>query len=415
LILKLLEKDFLRRVRNPGGFVLLLVLPFAFALLIGLAFGPSVHKKTSFQIKLLIDDRDGTFASQMLKYAFGSGDLANLFILESVKGDTGRMLIDAGKASALLIIPAGFGDSLLHQKPTELSLVKNPSETFGPKIAEETVRMFAEAGDRIVRIAAEPLKSIGKRTDLNEAPPESEIASISIQISRLTNRVSKYLLPPKIILDEQSVAEKKKDDASSNFYAANVSRMMVMCLLFLLDVFLRDIYEEKENHTQLRMRVGPVGPCTFIASKMLFAFLGGLASLGLVWAGLVALFGVRMDVFQWLLFVPFSCVMTAALTGVVMLIHAFSRSRSQAQALAPAVIIVFSMLGGCMLPVEALPPFFQKAAVVSPVYWAVSGLQRITLEHAGPLRLAPHFLVLSSVTAVFLTFSFLMIRRKIET
>jgi ABC-2 type transport system permease protein len=414
LIWKLLKKDFLRRARNPGGFLLLLVLPFLFALLIGLAFGPSAQKKASFNIKLLIEDRDKSFASQMLKFAFGQGELANLFTLESVQGDTGRMLMDAGKASALLVIPAGFSDSLLHQKRTELSLLKNPSETFGPKIAEETVRLFAEAGDRLVRIAAEPLKRIGKRTDLNETPPEAEIASISIQINRMVNRVSKYLIPPKISLDVQSVSVRKKDSTASNFYAANVSRMMVMCLLFLLDVLLRDIYEEKENHTLVRQRVGPVGPYSFVASKMLFAFLTGLASLGLVWIGAAALFGVRMDAVQLLIFVPFSCVLVAALTGVTMLIHAFSRSRSQAQAFAPAVIIVFSMLGGSMLPVEALPSFLHKVAVVSPVYWAVNGLQRITLEQAGPIQLMPHFFVLSSVAFTFLLFSFFMIRRKIE-
>jgi ABC-2 type transport system permease protein len=415
LIWKLLEKDLLRRVRNPAGFLLLLFIPFAFALLIGLAFGPSAQKKTAFKIKLLIDDRDKGFASQMLKYAFGQGELASLFTLESVQGDTGRVLIDAGKASALLVIPAGFSDSLLHQKPTELSLVKNPSETFGPKIAEETVRMFAEAGDRLARIAAEPLKRIGKRTDLNESPPEAEIASISIQISRLVNRISKYLLPPKITLDVQSTLEKKKENDSSNFYAANVSRIMVMCLLFLLDVFLRDFYEEKENRTQHRIRIGPVGTNTYVASKILFAFLSGLASLGIVWAGIVALFGVRMDALQWFTFVPFSCVTALALIGVVMPIQAFTRTRSQAQAFAPAVIILFSMLGGCMMPMDVLPPFIQKAAVISPVYWAVNGLQGITIEHAGLLRLMPHFLVLSTVAVVFPTLSFLMIRRKIET
>jgi ABC-2 type transport system permease protein len=321
--------------------------------------------------------------------------------------------MEEGKASALLIIPAGFGDSLLHQKKIDLLLIKNPSEAFGPKIAEETVRLFAEAGDRLVRIASEPLARIGKRTDSNKAPPDAEIAFISVQINHLIGRVSSYLIPPKITLDVKTVSVKKQSSASSDFYTASVSRMMVMCLLFLLDVLFRDIYEEKENRTLMRLRTGPVGAGRFILSKMLFAFLSGLAALAFVWTGAAALFGVRMDAVQIFTFVPFSCVLVAALAGIAMLIHAFSRTRAQSHALSPAVIIVFSMLGGCMIPVEALPPFMQKLAVISPVYWGVNGLQRIMLEHANPIQLIPHILVLSSVACAFLVFSFFMIRRKI--
>jgi ABC-2 type transport system permease protein len=71
------------------------------------------------------------------------------------------------------------------------------------------------------------------------------------------------------------------------------------------------------------------------------------------------------------------------------------------------------MLGGCMLPVEALPPFMQKAAMVSPVYWAVNGLERITLERPDPFALLPHVLVLSTVTLALLAFSFVVIKRKL--
>jgi ABC-2 type transport system permease protein len=413
LIWKLLKKDVLLRIKNPGGFLLLLLLPFLFALLIGLAFGPSGKGEKSIQIRLLLEDRDNSIASQMLKFAFGQGELAKIILLQSVKGDTGRSLLEQGKASALLIIPAGFSDSLLHQKKTDLFLVKNPSETFGPKIAEETVRMFAEAGDRLVRIAAEPMKSIGKRADSRTAPPDAEVALLSVQISRLVSRISPILIPPRISLDVQTVPIKKRRSASSDFYTANVSRMMVMCLLFLLDVLLRDFYEERENNTLTRLRVGPVSAGLFTFSKMAFAFLGGLFSIVLVWTGMAALFGVRMDASQWFMLVPFSCILTAALVGIDMLIHAFSRSRSQAQAFSPAVIIVFSMLGGCMVPVEVLPPFMQKAALFSPVYWGVNGLQRIALEHATPIQLIPHLLVLSSTACIFLTFSFFMVRRKV--
>jgi ABC-2 type transport system permease protein len=264
-----------------------------------------------------------------------------------------------------------------------------------------------------VRIGAEPLGRIGRQMDSGKAPPDAGVALISLQVSRLVKHLSKYLMPPKVALDVRTVSPRKQSSDVSDFYAANVSRMTVMCLLFLLDVLLRDIYEEKENRTLLRLRAGPVGAGRFLLSKIIFTFLSGIAAMALVWTGMVLFFGVRIDAGQTASLIPFSMVLVASLCGIAMLVHAFSRTRTQAYAMSPAVTIVFSMLGGCMLPVDGLPPFMQKAAVISPVYWGVDGLQRIAVGHQSLFRLVPHLLVLSSVACVLSAFSFVLMRRKI--
>jgi ABC-2 type transport system permease protein len=412
LIGRLLHKDMLRRARNPGGFFLLLVMPLLFALLIGLAFGPSSGVEKRIRITLLFDDRDGSIASKMLKSAFDQGELASLFEVRSVQGDTGRTLMDEGKASALLIVPAGFGDSLLSRKAAELRLVKNPSESFGPKIAEETVRLFAEAGDRFVRIAGAPMESIRIQSERNTSPSDWEVAAVAVQFSRLVDRVSAYLIPPKISLDVQSIVPRKAATNSSDLYADILSGLSVMCLLFMLDVLSRDIHEERQKKTLLRLRAGPASLSSLVATKILFVFLSGLAAHGLVWAGAVVLFGVHLDAGQLLLFLPFSVVMVAALTGVVFMVQGLTRTLAQAQAFSPAVILTFSMLGGSMIPTRNLPGFLQKAAALSPVYWGVKGLQRILLEHAGPAALFNPFLFLSLIAWCFLILSFFLLRRK---
>ncbi len=412
MIGRLLHKDMLRRMRNPGGFVLLLVMPLLFALLIGLAFGPSGGEERQIRIGLLFDDRDGSIASKMLKTAFSQGELANLFDVRPVQGDTGRALMDQGKASALLIVPAGFGDSLLNRRPTELLLVKNPSESFGPKIAEETVRLFAEAGDRFVRIAGAPLENIRVQSERKESPSDWEVAAVAVQFSRLVDRVSDYLIPPKIGLNFRSAAPRKTGSDSYDIYADILSGLSVMCLLFILDVLSRDIHEERQKKTLLRLRAGPASLSSLVGAKILFVFLSGLVAHALVWTGAAVLFGVRMDAGQLLLFLPFSVVMVAALTGVVFMIQGLTRTLSQAQAFSPAVIITFSMLGGSMLPIRNLPEFLQKAAFVSPVYWGVKGLQGILLQHSGPVALFHPFLFLSLIAWFFLVLSFFLLRRK---
>ncbi|MDM7925826.1 MAG: ABC transporter permease [bacterium] len=412
MIGRLLHKDMLRRMRNPGGFILLLIMPLLFAMLIGLAFGPSGGGERRIRITLLFEDRDGSIASKMLKSAFGQGELSSLFDVRPVGADSGAVLMNAGKASALLVVPAGFGDSLLNRRRAELFLVKNPSESFGPKIAEETVRLFAEAGDRFVRIAGAPLENIRVQSERKESPSDWEVAAVAVQFSRLVDRVSAYLIPPKIDLTIRSAAPGKAASDSYNLYADILSGLSVMCLLFILDVLSRDIHEERQKKTLLRLRAGPASVSSLVAAKILFVFLSGLAAHGLVWGGAAALFGVRMDARQLLLFLPFSMVLVAALTGVVFMVQGLSRTLSQAQAISPAVIITFSMLGGSMLPVRNLPGFLQKAAALSPVTWGVRGLQGILLEHAGPAGLLKPALILSLLAWCFLVLSFFLLRRK---
>jgi ABC-2 type transport system permease protein len=415
LIGRLLVKDVLRRTRNPAGFLLLLVLPLLFALLMGLAFGPSNGKARTVRITLLVDDRDDSFGSRMIRSAFNQGELASLFDLRNVEGDSGRALMEAGKASALLVIPAGFGDSVLHHRPAELQLVKNPSEAFGPKIAEETVRMFAEGGDRMVRIADAPLRVISRQNDLRKEPPEALVASIAVQFHRLIDRVSTFLVPPKIVLDEKTASTGEGAADPSAIYTGILSSLSVMFLLFILDALSRDIHEERRNKTLIRLRAGPAPVSALIAAKILFVFGSGLAAQALVWSGACLLFGVRMDAGRLALFIPFSVVLVAALTGVVFAIQGLSRDLRQAQAFSPAVILTFSMLGGAMIPVRNLPGFLQKAANASPVTWGVQGLQAILLERAGPAAVFPAFCVLSAIAWILLILSFFLLRRKAES
>ena len=411
MIWHFMKKDFRRALKNPLGFFVLLSLPLVFTLLLGLVFGPSDGKQVLPPIKMLIEDRDSSFVSQLFGGAFGYGPLASMYQVIHVAEGQGRELMDKDKASALLIIPENFGSDVLEGRPTELVLVKNPSEQFLPDIAEETVNILGEAIERIYRIAQAPIDSIRKYVETNAVPTDEEVAAISIVFRHLFESAGDLLFPPIISIKEESVSAAPKK-GHVNVFAYLLVGITVMSLLFVLDGLARDLFREHENRTLYRILTGPTSLKKFISAKMLYIALMGFLVQLLVWivGGLV--FRVHFSPGQVVRFVLFSAVLLPALTGIVALIYSLARTRAQASGIAPIFIIVFSMMGGSMIPFPSLPAFVQKVAVISPVYWGVDGLQKIIIEAASLVSVTRHIVVLLSIAVSLNVLSFLFFERR---
>ena len=393
MIVKLVIKDALRRIRQPAGYLIIVSLPFLFALLLGLAFGPRKSNESIIQVKMLIEDRDDSFASHFLANAFGNGEMQNMFQITAVDTGQGRAMMDRGEASALLIVPSGFGDSLLHRKAVALELIKNPSESFAPKIAEETVKILAEGGDRIIRMAETPLGTVRKRIDSETDITDAEMAILAVQVLQMSRKVEDILFPPLIQLETSASDETGREPDSAGFFGYILGSVLVMTLLFILEALHRDVFIEVENHTFTRQRLA-VGLFQYNLSKVIFVYLSGILSYLLVWTIGVPLFGIHLTFMQGIRLFIFAFILMIGLTGIITFIYALAQTRSQAQSIAPAIIIGFSMLGGAMIPLESLPGFVRQVSVISPVYWGIRALHEIVLGNASFLQIRQPVIIL---------------------
>jgi len=335
-----------------------------------------------------------------------------MFEIKNVEENTGRELMNKGKGSALLVIPAGFGDSLLAQHPVELTLLKNPSEQFLPKIAEETIDILAEGGDRLLRLADKPFKMIKSQIDKEESPSDAQIAAISIQFKNLFERLETYLFPPLITLNVSEQKGEEKQSSGSILFAFFLAGSSLMALLFIVDVMARDFFRERDQRTLHRLLVGPASPYHYIAAKILLLFTASLIAFLLVWIAGVLFFAIHIP--HILPFLLLALLIAAAFSGLVAIMYALARTRAQIAAMAPAIIIVFSMLGGAMIPFNALPVFMKKMAVISPVWWGVDGLHKITISQAGLSSLATHFLALAVFAFVMNVGAFVIFAKKVR-
>ncbi|MBD3386016.1 ABC transporter permease subunit [candidate division KSB1 bacterium] len=377
MIWQLLIKDLQRRKARPVGIIVWLALPLVLAFLVGLvSSGGSSSDQPQITVPLLVEDHDDSFVSQFLLGAFGRGELGELFSLTPVDSGRGRARMDAGKASALLIIPLGLGDSLLAGKSSTLILVKNPAQSFLPKIAEETVSILAEAGDRASRLLDSPLQEINHLNNRDNAPQDIDVARIAVQINRIIRRAEPVLLPPLVQVTEQTIKIKENQPTPSfSLFAYLLSGVVIMTLMFMLDNLAKDIFVEREQKTLFRLLTTPVTRRQFIAAKLLFMWLMAFLSLLLVWLFAIIAFNITPP--SWLLFALLVVVTTGALSALAGLLYSFIATRTQASGIVPAFVLVFAMLGGAMIPLETLPGFIRQLAPFSPLYWAVYPWQRM--------------------------------------
>lgn len=416
MIWTLIKKDFLLKVKNPVGFLIMVSLPLLFAVLIGAVFGPKSSENISIKVKLLIEDHDNSFASQFISRAFSGGELAEMFDVTPVDSGQGKPLMDKGKGSALIVIPKGFGDNLFHEKTTELYLIKNPSESFAPKIVEETVDVLAEGTDRLIRIAAEPIRMIRARIDSESDLTSADVALISVNIYLLVKRVEDYLFPPIIQIHEQRTDQSDREDPlqRAKMYIHVLAGISIFSILFFISSMTREFYTESESHTLHRLLTGPISLSKFLIAKLLFLWITAFMAFMSVWIAAALFFGIQIPMHQILPFTAFAVVIIGSLTGISGCVYSITKKRAHAESAFPAIIIFFGMVGGAMMPPEALPEFIKPLSLLSPVYWGSDAIKKMLLADQPITSITLHFIVLAAILVVTNGLSLAFFNRKFK-
>ncbi|MDZ7725603.1 MAG: ABC transporter permease [candidate division KSB1 bacterium] len=413
MIRKLFYKDLQSLGKNPWGFILLISMPLVLALLMNLVFNSGDSQDSVMpRSTLVIADHDSSLASRFLKSAFAQGELKNLFEIEQITEEKGRERVRQDKASALLIIPKGFADSLLNQNPVDLQLIKNPAQAFGPKIAEEALSILTQGADRLVHIASEPLAMIREQMDTDE-PSDAQISAIAVAINQLMKRGGARIFNSPISIDKQEARPQEERFKGASLFAYFLSGISTMMLLFILNSVASQQLKERENKTLHRILVAPASPSHYLISKQLYLFFSALIAFGLVWGVAFLFFGFRCPAHSIVPFIVLTLVIAAASAGLIGLLHAFVTRRNIANSVLPAVIIFFSVVGGGMIPLGSLPGFVKSIAVISPVYWGTDGIQVLFFRETGFAAIHTHLIVLAAIAVLSMLIALPVQRKKV--
>jgi ABC-2 type transport system permease protein len=373
-LLHIFANDMRRHVRAPFVVIIYMAIPLVMTGLIGLVFGPKPGAGELPRIKVFVADEDKSLGARLFLGAFDSDRLKDMFEVTSVSQADGRAAMNAGKASALVIIPKGFTLDLLDGKAVTLDVVKNPAEQFLPDVAEEAVNTMAVMLSGAVQAFADEAK--GVRALLDKPVGAVDWASLSPEFGKAQKKVvaaTRYLDPLLIRLktEDRALPGARPTVTRTDIFSVVLPGMAVMFLLFIIQTVMRDFITEREDGTLRRMLTSPVRPLELVGARILGAWVMGVAVLLVMTAAGSLLFGARWGNLAYYLVLG---VTTAFWTSAFFAcFYALVRNRNQAGAFGAPVILVFSLFGGSMLDPSAMPRSLAKVGLFTPNRWFIDG------------------------------------------
>lgn len=411
LVFLLLKNDLRRRVRSPLGLILIMCIPLTITLIIGLVFGGSGEIER-LNIKVLLADKDDGLFGGLIRQSMQQEQFSEMIDLVSVEEEEGITLMEKGKASALIVIPEDFTESVLARQPVEITIIKNPAEAFLPMIVEELVETTALMLDEGMQIFAEPVDRIRSMLEGDRWPTGGEFEDFLDSGRDRIVLVSGYMTDSLITFNSEVAAAEEEEDEGFNIFAFVLPGSLLIGLLFISEFVLRDIIREKNTGTLSRLFAAPLEVEHVISSKILATFtVTGISCILLIIIGRLG-FGINLGKPLPLIVQFIGTILMC--TGVISLLYGFIRSERAADAVLSVAIIVMALFGGSMVPYEQMGSTLQKFGRFSPVYWAVDGFKKVFVYEAGLSEILLHIIVLYSLGVVTIVLGALLLRRKVK-
>jgi len=102
-------------------------------------------------------------------------------------------------------------------------------------------------------------------------------------------------------------------------------------------------------------------------------------------------------------------------TGAGMVSGTLFRTPEQATAIGPTIGIAFGMLGGCMWPLEIVPPSVRLLGHATPHAWAVDAWVTLLSRGGGLADIAGYLAILAGYAIALFALASLRLRRSLVT
>jgi len=410
-VLLLVRKDLQRRLRSPLSTILVLVFPLVLAGILGMAFGAGETEVP--KVRLLLDNQDGDFVGSLVAQAFARPESAQYFDVEKAGADALKRL-EEGQFSALLHLPPDLTEGLLDGRAVTLELIRNPSQSILPEVAEQVTQVLADGLSAAGYSLRGPLNELRPLLSADKGPSDASVAATSVTINRWVARSGKYVFPPVITLKAVQLEKPGAGPASSggtfSVFLMVLPGLAVFSLFTLGDMVMRDLLGEGSKGTLRRVLAGPVTPGTVVAAKALTA--AAVALIGLLvlaaMAALVARRGVDFAGFALL-----SLALVAAVTGLASTVYGLAKNERQGSTAGGVLYMVLAFAGGSFLPLNSLPPAMRAISPASLFYWGTRGYQALLSEGGGLRDVLLHVGILGGSGLALLALGGTLLRRRV--
>lgn len=392
-ILDIALKDLLQLSRDFKTFMFLLIMPIIFTFLFGYAFGGFSSGESDSRLPVGYISQDDHWITDSLHDLLDKSEVIKLDenIFRSA-ADLEQLVAD-GDLAAAVIVPDGYGRTVLKAKTARIIVITDPGSTAGSTIEAELLSLTNRL-DGAVRTA-----TIIEETGAQGIPFEYAFEET----------LAAWDEPPISIEETTSPALQQEGNGNSSL-AHTAPGMMLQFAIAGLLTCAQIIVAERKSRTLQRILTTATNRFDIVVGHYLAILL-----LILMQFMILILFGqlvLKVAYFR----LPAATMLVAFSTAVCisalgLLIGILAKSEEQAVTFSLIPMFVFSGLGGAWVPLEVTGPTFQVIGHLSPVAWSMDGFENIVARGLGFGSVVLPSMALIVYAILFFTLAALRFRR----
>jgi ABC-2 type transport system permease protein len=363
-------------------------MPLLFTLFFGFVMGSATALKPEVDPRLPIGviDRDGGILAGNLQTLLDESNVIRPVLLTPKEFQSADQKVQDGELAAVVIIPAGYTDGQLADKPIPLDVIIDQNQP-----SSQTVSRALETVS-------------GRLLGAVEAAHISQTAQAQTNLyDSLAQAISAWRDPALTVAVVKATGAAARENGASSIsgYSQASAGMMVQFSIFGLITSAMVLVLERKSGTLQRLLSSPIRSFEIIAGHVLAMFC-------IVFAQLSILVLVGQLVFsvdyarQPLAILLMIIVLSIWAASLGLLISAIARKEDQVITLSLIAMFVFAAMGGAWFPLEVAGKTFAVIGHIMPTAWAMDGLQNILLRGlAFPSVLLPAGILILYALAFF--------------
>ena len=365
----LIKKEFLQIFRNKSILAIIFVMPVMQLVILPLAANYEIK-----DIKIAIVDHDkSTESRELIRTITASGYFKIVGYGESYPKSYEQ--IEKDKADLIIEIPNNFEKDLVRENKEKVLLAINAINGTKAGLSASYLAQILQNYNQQIQVKMNP--------EIESAKKNSGVEIV-----------------PNFWFNERY-----------NYRLALVPGILAF-LVTLIGGYLTalNIVEEKEIGTIEQINVSPIKKRDFILGKLIpFWILAMLAfSVGL----LVTIFVYKIHMQgSFLLLYGFISVYMIAILGMGLLASVYSETQQQSMFMVFFFMMIFILMSGLFTPVESMTEWARYIAYINPVTYGVGGIRLIMLKNSGFMDLLPHFIYLTVLGIVVISWAMLRYRK----
>jgi ABC-2 type transport system permease protein len=348
-IVALALKDLLILVRIRSGLFFTFIWPVVVAVMFGFVFAGQQTQQGARALRIVIVDEDNTDGSRAFVATLEtSGD----FTIDRAARAGAENLVRRGQRAAFVVIKPGFGEAskrMFYGEPRPIEIGNDPARAAEAGMIEGLLAKYAmEDMRKLFTQTADAQKAIG------DTPPGQGTAEWQpIKVAKVP------------------VVRERRGPA--NAFEVTFPQGVVWGIIGCVMTFAVGLVSERVRGTFVRLQMAPLTRAQLLAGKALACFLSiSFLQIAMFTLGTVV-FGVRPASVPLLVI---ACVAASAgFVGFMMMVSSLGKTEQAVAGAGWAMLMPMAMLGGAMVPQFIMPPWMLTLSNVSPIKWAILGIE----------------------------------------